>query len=912
MPAPIIPIRSLAEADGFILQGVAGSVAGSDISSAGDINGDGFEDFLVAAYFGALGGSTAGQVYVVYGRAGATRPGLNLANFSAADGFIIIGDASGDLLGTGVSAAGDVNGDGIDDLIVGAMQGDNGGVNAGEAYVIFGRAGATRGNIDLTTLAAADGFTIIGDIDGDNLGRDVSDAGDINGDGIDDIIISAQGGDDGGNGAGEAYVIYGRAGATRADIDLSALTAADGFVIQGDLAGDGLRGVSAAGDINGDGIDDLIVGSPLADNGGTSSGAAYVIFGTSNATRSNIDLSALAAADGFTIVGENIGGQLGLEVTNVGDVNADGIDDVIIGAWAGGTGTAWVIFGKTGATRGTINLAALSPSDGFAIRGINASDQTGLSVSGGDVNGDGINDLVIGVPFGDASGRTNAGDVYIVFGQAGATRATVNLASLGATEGVVITGDASSDRFGFRVSTADINNDGYADILVGSPTGANGGTQAGEANIIWGRAVFRNTIAGTTGADTLTGTAANDVLRGLDGNDVLNGGAGADTMEGGVGDDVYVVDDAGDTVTENASEGTDRVETNLAAYTLTANVENLEYTGTGDFTGTGNGQANHIVGAAGNDTLSGGDGDDTLGGEDGDDILNGGDGNDRLIGGVDGIGADTLNGGAGNDFLVVDNVGDVANGGDGYDTLQIDVSIAGSFGNAISPYVIAADIEAVQVLSTPGVGVRLNALDNMMGCSIGDDYVFAGAGNDSVYGRSGNDYLVGEDGNDKLFGEAGQDQLYGGNGADLLYGGADNDYIEASAGNDTLYGEGGDDTLFGGAGVDLLFGGAGADLFRFVSGDSGTTTATADRIRDFAQAQGDRIDLSAIDAIAGGADNGFSFIGSAAFSNVAGQLRAVVSGGQTLVSGDVNGDGVADFLIRIDGVHTLGAGDFIL
>ena len=137
--------------------------------------------------------------------------------------------------------------------------------------------------------------------------------------------------------------------------------------------------------------------------------------------------------------------------------------------------------------------------------------------------------------------------------------------------------------------------------------------------------------------------------------------------------------------------------------------------------------------------------------------------------------------------------------------------------------------------------------------------------------------------------------------------------MSGGAGNDTLYGDTGTDVLSGGAGVDQLFGGADRDVFRFTAAsDSGTTLATADRIRDFSQAQGDLIDFSGIDAITGGSNDGFSFIGASVFGRIAGQLRAEVIGGQTLVSGDVDGDGVADFLIRVDGVHALTAADFFL
>lgn len=403
-------------------------------------------------------------------------------------------------------------------------------------------------------------------------------------------------------------------------------------------------------------------------------------------------------------------------------------------------------------------------------------------------------------------------------------------------------------------------------------------------------------VAGATaGADTLIGTAATDLLDGLDGDDVLDGGAGADDMFGRAGNDVYVVDNVDDSVTEAANEGIDRVETNLAAYTLRLNVENLEYSGASAFTGTGNTLANTIVGGGASDTLDGGDGDDTLGGETGDDTLIGGNGNDRLIGGA---GTDTLSGGAGNDTLVVDSDAEVglATGGDGIDTLQLNYSSNGSA-------TIAGDIENVSNIGGGTANLFLNALANTYGGGAGSDNISAGDGNDILYGRGGTDSLNGQGGNDRIFGDAGDDVLGGESGTDLLYGGADNDTLIGGDGNDTLYGEAGDDVLEGGAGVDILNGGLGADTFRFFGGETGATVATADRIQGFSSAQGDRIELNFL-----GAE---TFIGTAAFSNTAGELRYQLIGGNTFIQGDSNGDGVADFIIRLDGNIALTAGDFL-
>jgi hypothetical protein len=217
---------------------------------------------------------------------------LDLTAFSSNDGFIIQGDNVLDRAAMTVSAAGDVNGDGYDDVIIGAPNGGDGGTNAGEAYVVFGKSTqlAPFGDIDLTNLSAAQGFIIQGDIAGDQAGLSVAAAGDFNGDGYDDIIVGAPTGDNGGADAGEAYVVFGKAsgfgnavitaGVSRQVVDLTTLSFPDGFIIQGDAAGDYAGwSVSAAGDVNNDGFADLIIGAPYGDNGGMDAGEAYVIFG---------------------------------------------------------------------------------------------------------------------------------------------------------------------------------------------------------------------------------------------------------------------------------------------------------------------------------------------------------------------------------------------------------------------------------------------------------------------------------------------------------------------------------------------------------------------------------------------------------------------------------------------------------
>ncbi|GHG80340.1 calcium-binding protein [Pseudodonghicola xiamenensis] len=190
-----------------------------------------------------------------------------------------------------------------------------------------------------------------------------------------------------------------------------------------------------------------------------------------------------------------------------------------------------------------------------------------------------------------------------------------------------------------------------------------------------------------------------------------------------------------------------------------------------------------------------------------------------------------------------------------------------------------------------------------------DDVVRGGAGNDKLFGGKGDDKLIGGAGKDTLNGGAGNDTLIGGGGRDKLVGGAGDDVLKGGGGRDRLIGGAGDDRLDGGKGADVLTGGKGADTFIFATAKQ----ADGDRITDFSSKQGDVIDLSKIDAdITMKGNQEFTLIGDAEFSGAAGELRAWHDGDNTLVGGDVDGDGIADFTITLNGLYDLASSDFLL
>ncbi|RWX20619.1 calcium-binding protein, partial [Rhizobium leguminosarum] len=392
-----------------------------------------------------------------------------------------------------------------------------------------------------------------------------------------------------------------------------------------------------------------------------------------------------------------------------------------------------------------------------------------------------------------------------------------------------------------------------------------------------------------TGSANFTGTgnALANTITGGAGSDMLNGGAGADTMIGGAGDDTYIIDNAGDLITEAANEGIDTVRTTLASYTLGSDLENLTYIGTLAFAGTGNSLDNTITGGAAIDTLSGGAGNDTLNG---------------------GAGADSLIGGAGDDIYIVDNAGDLITeaANEGIDTVR----------TTLASYTLGNDLENLSYIGATAFAGTGNGLANTIRGAAGADILDGKAGADILIGGAGNDTYIVDDVGDvvteglnegtDLIKTALSSYALGNNVENLIYTGSASFTGTGNALANTIIGGAGNDLLDGGAGNDTLIGGAGNDIY--------VVDSAGDVITELASAGTDEIrTLLAAYSIATLVNvENLSYTGSANFTGTGNALANTITGGAG--SDMLNGGAGADTLIGGAGDDTYiidNAGDLI-
>jgi hypothetical protein len=390
---------------------------GYSVASAGDVNGDGYDDVIVGSRRNDDNGTDSGKAYVYHGTINGLEPD---------PAWTAMGGSNGDYFGGTVSTAGDVNGDGFDDVVIGSSRNSSAGLNAGMIFIYLGSPNGLNEMYvkNISGEAAEDGF-----------GTSVACAGDVDGDGFSDVIVGAPLNDKGGFASGRAYVFYGNTPNSwnkSGEFNLHSYGAS----------------VASAGDVNGDGFDDIIIGAPMYRNAANDDvGKVYVHLGSSTGVNDTVI---------WTQTGEAHQDRLGDCVASAGDLNNDGYDDVVVGAFLNDEGgdRCGKIYVYLGSKMG------VNPELWWEAVGEGPDDRFGDSLaSAGDVNGDGFDDLIIAAPYNN-NAAFDAGKVYFYYGS--------NL-GLGNYATWTQTNDDSLNLFGHSVACAgDVNGDGFSDIIVGA------------------------------------------------------------------------------------------------------------------------------------------------------------------------------------------------------------------------------------------------------------------------------------------------------------------------------------------------------------------------------------------------------------------------------------------------------------
>jgi len=512
---------------------------GISVACAGDVNGDGYSDIIAGAP-GLDDGANfdEGKAFIYFGSAGGA---------SAAPG-ITLDDANqlGAAFGCSVASAGDVNGDGFSDVIVGANQYDDTNTNEGVAFIYYGNAAGTM-TIPVCMLDDANQ-------DDDAFGSSVAPAGDVNGDGYSDVIIGAYFYTDGANAQeGRAFVYHGSATGIN--------TTATAMVESNQLdAGMGIS-VASAGDVNGDGYGDVIVGAPAY----LGEGAAFIFHGS--ATGINTTAAAM-------VVSNVTAAAMGYSVAGAGDVNGDGYSDIIVGADQYTNGGAVFIYHGS-ATGINTTAAAMVQSVGSHM---------GVSVAGaGDVNGDGYGDVIAGAE-AYSNGQMFEGAAFIYHGSA---------TGINPVAAAIVQSNQANAFMGRAVAGAgDVNGDGYSDVIVGDDGYNNGQANEGVAFVYHGSSTGINTTAAAMVESNQGGASMGFSVAGA--GDV-NGDGYSDVIVGAYGYDNGQADEGAAFIYHGSAAGVNTVAAAMVERDQAGALMGYSVTGSGDV--NGDGYSDVIVGA---------------------------------------------------------------------------------------------------------------------------------------------------------------------------------------------------------------------------------------------------------------------------------------------------------------------------
>jgi len=393
---------SLSDADIVLAGEATNDAAGADLDVVGDVDGDGVADLLVSGHWNDDAGTNAGVVYL------ASTADLSSMTDLGDSYAIFEGESGGDNLGWHLGSAGDVDGDGQGDMLMGAFASDEGGSYSGMAYLVLSSSVSSGG---VRSIGSAD-YTVVGEESQDFLGADVASAGDVDGDGLDDFLVAAAETNSTASndtiGPGRVYLFLGSSLGSTSSLD----PASSDALFVGSNDGDATGRSLGAGDIDGDSRSDIVLSAHHADDNGTSSGASYIFLAADLGS-----LGTFATSDAsHVITGSGAGTEMGHNRdTTLVDMDGDGLDDLINGErynsyTATDAGLAAIFLSPT-------ILSAAQQDIGQAdwlFQGIDAGDAAGFSSTAGDLNGDGCPDLIIGAQYADGT-DSDSGEVYVIF-----------------------------------------------------------------------------------------------------------------------------------------------------------------------------------------------------------------------------------------------------------------------------------------------------------------------------------------------------------------------------------------------------------------------------------------------------------------------------------------------------------------